>query len=581
MKGRLVSSVGFGLALVFSSVLAVFWQTSTFEFLNFDDPTYVFQNPHVATGLTAQNIAWAFTTPYAGHWHPLAWISHMLDVELFGLSAGPHHLVNAALHALNSALLYLFVFGLTRRPGVALVSALLFGIHPLRIESVAWVSERKDVLSMLFGLLALNLYLLFVRTRSRGAYALMVASLALSLLAKPTFVSFPALLLLCDAWPLARAAGSLASLRALVVEKLPLIALSLAFCAVAAFGQSEGGGLQDLSGYPLSDRLAGGALAYLVYAGKTIFPAGVGVFYPFARYAPGIGAGAFFGLAAVTTLVAVQRHERPYLTWGWAWLLISALPFVGFVQIGGQAFADRWSYLPGVGILVATVLLFASSAHTRSWSPILGGAAVAASVLLTVRELPHWRSSETLFTRTLQVSPNNFMAHTNLGTALRDRGASDLATVHFEEAVRLNPTYPEALNNLAISRAEAGRFEEAQQLFSKALAIRPDFDQARYNSALAFSFSGNTARASIEWAKIVAHDPSYTAAQTSLNAVASQVAGMTCAQFRESLRTAPPEAREELSASLGAWPQGLPAEGIRASLSRLARCDGGNEGFTP
>ncbi len=173
------------------------------------------------------------------------------------------------------------------------------------------------------------------------------------------------------------------------------------------------------------------------------------------------------------------------------------------------------------------------------------------------------------------------MAHTNLGTALRDRGASDLATVHFEEAVRLNPTYPEALNNLAISRAEAGRFEEAQQLFSKALAIRPDFDQARYNSALAFSFSGNTARASIEWAKIVAHDPSYSAAQASLNAVASQIAGMTCAQFRESLRTAPPEAREELSASLGAWPQGLPAEGIRASLSRLARCDGGNEGFSP
>jgi len=580
VRGTL-SSPALGSAVVFAFVAALFFQAASFDFINFDDPTYILQNPHVATGLTADNVAWAFTTPYAGHWHPLAWISHMLDVELFGLSAGAHHLVSVFLHAMNAALVYLLVFALVRRPGVALVAALVFGAHPLRIESVAWVSERKDVLSMLFGLLALNLYLVFVRSRSFGAYALMCASALLSLLSKPTFVSLPVLLLACDAWPLGRLKGTLRALPALILEKIPLFALSLGFCAVAAYGQSRGGGLQGLTGYPLADRIAGSSLAYLAYAGKTFMPTGVGIFYPFETHAPGIGAGAFLGLAAITALALSQRSERPYLAWGWAWFLVAALPFVGLVQIGGQAFADRWTYLPSIGLLVAAVMATASVSSLHKVAPALGCAVVLASAGLTLHELPHWRSSEELFARTLEVSPGNFMAHTNLGTALRDRGALSQARDHFEEAVRLNPTYPEALNNLAISRAEDGRFGEAQELFARALAIRPDFDQARYNSALAFSFSGNNARASLEWARVLAHDPSHSAAQASLASIASQLSAMSCAEFDARLGPASPDAITELRSSLHAWTSGEEAGGARAALERLAACAGAQENGSP
>jgi hypothetical protein len=471
--------------IVFLCVALAYQQVYFFEFINFDDNIYVTQNEVVAAGLSWEGVKWAFSTTLGGHWHPLSWLAHMLDVSLFGMHAGAHHMVNALLHALNCALLYLFLSSAFRNRGVAFISALLFGLHPLRLESVAWISERKDVLSMFFGLLAANLYLRFVVTRRALPYFFSLCAFALTLLAKPTFITLPVLFLLIDIWPLNRCAALgersawNSQLKRVLVEKIPFLLVSILFTVTTLLAQRAGGGLRTFDEMSIVSRFETAIPGYLAYLGKLIWPAGLAIFYPHVTYESGVVAGALIGLLAITWLCYAYRYRAPHLLFGWLWFLIALLPMSGIVAIGGQAFADRWTYLAHIGPIVALVAL--SYVHYnqkvfRVWSIV-----ILALAFMTVQNLPNWRTSETVFRQALNVNPNNFMAHTNLGVALMEAGKGTEAAFHYEEAVRLNPTYPEALNNLGIARANKGRLVEALQAFDKALSIRPDFVTAQRN----------------------------------------------------------------------------------------------------
>ena len=491
--------------LLLAIVVGTFAQVRSFEFLNFDDPEYVVNNQFVNSGLSYANIKRAFLETHGAHWHPLTWISHMADCELFGVTPGPHHLVNLAFHSMSVLLLFGLLLRILPFSGRSQLTcsffiAAVFGVHPLRIESVAWVSERKDVLSVFFALLTLHAYSSYSKHRSRLSYCAAFILLTLGLLAKPMLVSLPILMLLLDYWPLGRTplggTGETKRWLTLLAEKLPFFALSFASCIAAILSQNAGGGLRSLSEASLNERFAGAFVGVLGYAGKLFWPASLGLFYPAQHYPPGVGAGAVLGLLAVTALCARQWKTQPYLLFGWLWFIVAILPVAGFIQIGGQSIADRWTYLPHIGLLIAIGAWTLDVAFTssRAWR-ILPTAftIVFACAYYTHEQLPHWRDSESIWSHTLEVSPDNFMAHTNLGTALDLANRLDEAEPHYVEAMRLNPTYPEALNNLGSLRARQNKFDEARTLFEKALAIRPDFPVAQQNMALLNSITRNSA----------------------------------------------------------------------------------------
>ena len=556
------------------SILAAFWHVHDFDFINFDDPDYVTENPFVVSGLTHANVAWAFTNTLTGHWHPLTWLSHMLDCHLFGLNAGAHHLMNLALHICNALLVYFFLVRTTGARGASFITALVFGIHPLRIESVVWISERKDVLSVFFGLITLILYASFSRTRSRHTYALMCVTFIMSLLSKPTFVTLPAILLLIDIFPLGRTSGlPLLTTWPLIREKLPLFLISTIFCGIALVGQLLGGGLQSTSAYPLPDRASSALVGYVTYLYKLFAPVGLGIFYPFHSYSLGATISAVFLLAVLTYVALSQLRARPYLTVGWLWFLVTLLPMIGFIQIGGQSVADRWTYLPHIGLIVAIVWgcreLLASAPRTQR---ALAVTTILALTAVTETNLPHWRSSIPLFTHTLEVSPNNFMAHTNLGDAYLKRDDFDAAEPHLEAAVQLAPTYPEALNNLGVVYAHRHKYTEAARLFTRALAQRPSFSTARYNLGLVQSRLGKNIVALIEWVTILSHKPNYDQARESANSLQTFAEQGSCATILRSEGAYAKTSIERLLTLLSAWrppPQDLP---LQTSLANLARC---------
>lgn len=560
--------------LLVCAIIAVFWQVSGFEFINFDDPDYVSENPFVIAGLTRASIAWAFSNTLTGHWHPLTWLSHMLDCHLFGLNPGAHHLVNLAFHLCNSLLLYRFLVTTTGARQAAFFVALVFGIHPLRIESVVWVSERKDVLSVFFGLISLNVYAWFIRSRAATAYALVCVAFVLSLLSKPTFVTLPVILILVDIFPLLRYRGAaLACWWPLIREKLPLFLISGIFCGIALLGQLLGGGLQSTSAYPLPDRISSAFVGYTIYLYKLFAPVGLGIFYPFQSYPLGIACAAAFFLIALTLLACTQLRSRPYIFAGWLWFVVTLLPMAGFIQIGGQSVADRWTYLPHIGLLIAVVwgvrdILKAARRMQRA----LACVTVVALASVTLVNLPHWRASIPLFLHTLVVSPDNFMAHTNAGDAYLKRNDFDAAELHLEAAVRLAPTYPEALNNLGVVYAHRERYIEAVRLFSQALFQRPSFTTARYNLGLVQSRLGKNISALNEWVTVIIQQPSYEQARASASSIQTFVEQGECATILRSEGAYAKTAIERLLMALSKWEPSVRDRSLRAALNSLSRC---------
>jgi tetratricopeptide (TPR) repeat protein len=488
-----------GLALV---VAAVFWPATENAFLNYDDTVYVTANPRVTEGLTSDGVVWALTTVHAGNWHPVTWFSHMADVSLFGLDPRAHHRTSVLLHALNAALVFLVLARATRERALAAAAAALFAIHPLRVESVAWVAERKDVLSSAFGLSAILAYVVWTERPSRGRYAAIVALYALSLAAKPMLVTLPVLLLLLDIWPLAR--------RPAFREKLPLVVLALASAAVTLAAQRAGGAIATTEGFPLVARLGNAAVATVTYAVRTVWPSGLAVFYPHpgAALAAGTAAGAALCLAAAGYAAWLNRRRLPFVATGLSWFAVSLLPVIGLVQIGSQAMADRYTYLPSIGLVLVVVWGAASLVPRPAVLAVVGVAALIPLTIATRAQLSYWKDSEAVFARALSVTRGNFVAHVNLGAILRERGDLEGARAHFEEAARIAPRYAKAWYQLGVTHAQAGRPGDAEGAYRRALTLDPGNAEMHFDLGVVLTGANRADEAIAEFALACELDPS-------------------------------------------------------------------------
>jgi len=511
-------------------VAALYAQVGGHDFVNYDDDGYVTDNAMVRRGLTAEGVVWAFTTTHASNWHPLTWISHLLDVEWYGLDPSGHHATSVALHAINAVLLMLALLALTGRFWPGVLVALLFAVHPLRVESVAWVAERKDVLAGLFWMLTLLAYGLYVRRRLATRYALLLVCFALGLMAKPMLVTLPFVLLLLDAWPLRRMDGEGGTLRALVVEKLPLFALAAISAAVTLAAQRSGGAMHVSETWTLGPRLANAALAYVAYLWKTVWPARLACFYPHPALAEADGglillvSGACLFLAAATWFAIVTRRRRPYVAVGWFWYLGTLVPVIGIVQVGAQAMADRYAYLPLVGIYVAIAWGLAEwlDRNRRFRAVVIPAvaAALAALAVVTWFQIGHWKNGETLFEHAIQVTHHNYAAHNNLGSVFESRGEFERAAAQFEQALHIRADFPAAHHNLGLTLTKQGDLARAVHHLEQAVRLDPDYVDAHNHLGVALQRQGKLDQAVEHFERAVRLDPKHAGAQNNLGITA-------------------------------------------------------------
>lgn len=485
---RLISLL---LALI---TLALFSRVRHFEFINFDDPAYVTDNTIVQQGVTSDGLAWAFGKlhGYETYWHPITWVSHMLDCQFFGADAGAHHIVNVLFHTLNVLLLFHLLHRMTGHVWRSAMVAALFAFHPLQVDTVAWVSERKNVLSGMFWLLAMLAYVRFTESQTRGRYSLIIIFMALGLMSKPVLVTLPCVLLLMDVWPLKRIDWSAnrhkkapvergrirVSLRRAVLEKLPLLGLSLVSSIITIAGHIRLGATLSEEEFPLPARLANAAVSYVRYLSRTIWPTDLSVYYPMQPWQVWQITAAILAVFTLSALVLLQRRSRPYLLVGWFWFLGVLVPVIGIVQASTQAMADRFAYLPLIGLFIAVVWLAADFLgklrQGKAIASVLAGFVLLAACLLASRQLSFWRDSITLFTHALRVTKDNAVAHNNLGSAMESAQRPHDAETHYRHAIRLKPALPQAHNNLGNVLDEIGRSEEALAAYQQALKLRPN-----------------------------------------------------------------------------------------------------------
>ena len=484
--------------LLFGIALLPYLQTRHHDFVDFDDRGYVTENAHVQEGLSVANVGWAFTTFLTGNWHPLTWLSHMLDIDLWGPTAGGHHLTSAFLHAANSLLLFIVFWRMTGGLWRSALLAALFAVHPLHVESVAWVAERKDVLSTLFGLLALWAYFAYVRSGSAGRYLLTIACYALSLLSKQMWVTFPFLLLLLDLWPLQRwklwsiiSPASPISLEPrtlprILWEKVPFFALAALFSGITLVAQREGQNVFGLDDFPLGSRMANATVGYAAYLGKLVAPLKLAFFYPHPLHWSFL-AVAFSGLILVliTTLALLRRNRSPWLLIGWLWFVGTLVPVIGLVQIGSQTIADRYSYLPSVGFFLMLVWSIPGAWAARF--PKISLAAAAALIALlgakTWVQTAHWKDSRSLFSHAARVTSGNYIAHLNLGLIHERENDLNGALELYRMTAKERPAYAKinAHENVASVLIRQGRHTEARRELEAAIALNPKSSIA-YNS---------------------------------------------------------------------------------------------------
>jgi len=483
-----------GLAIV---TFGIYAQVIGHRFITFDDPSYIEENPMVNRGVTLGGLAWAFSTFHEGNWHPFTWIAHMIDSQLFGMIAGGHLLVNALIHAASTLLVFWFLLRTTHARWSSALVAALFALHPLHVESVAWAAERKDTLSTFFGLLSLIAYVRYAEAPSIRRYAWVAIMLALGLMAKPMLVTWPFVMLLLDYWPLGRFRGQgwdqrlprashseAATARALVREKLPLFALVAASAVVTSVAQSHAGAVRTFTEVPITLRLSNALVSYAKYLLFTFWPNDLAVFYPFP--AAGIAAWQIIGAAlllfGITAFCLFQGKIRPYLIVGWLWFLGTLVPVIGLVQVGGQAMADRYFYIPSIGLFIALVFGLANIAETRRVPPWLS-AAIANVVLVVLATLSNaqiqrWSNSFTLFEHTLAVTPPNLAIENILGYAMQRSGQLDEAAAHFEKALQMKPDEYMSLLNMGVNRFYQGRAPEAIEYAQAAIRSQPDAAKA-------------------------------------------------------------------------------------------------------
>ena len=480
---------------------ATFGRIGANDFINFDDNLYITENVHVQSGFSVKNILWAFTTVHHSYWHPLTWLSHMLDWSLFGSNAAGHHLVSLLLHIGAVILLFLFLYKTTHRLWPSAFAAAFFALHPLRVESVAWAAERKDVLSMFFAMATLYTYAFYVENRKISKYLLCLILFALALMSKPMMVTLPFVLLLLDYWPLKRL-DSLSTANndllkkagRLLSEKIPFFMLTIAVSAIAFWAQNKVGAMVTMENISFIERLSNAVVSYGNYLGKIFWPVNLAVFYPFEHSLPGreILISAFI-LIIITAAVLCFIRELPFLFTGWFLYLGTLIPVIGLVQVGDQAMADRYTYLPSIGIAVMLswgIPLFFPRAEIRK--KILFPAATIIIILLmmlTWRQCGFWENSMTISRHTLKATKNNYKMHHNMGTSFFKEGRIKEAFYHFNKAIRINP------NNLSYNSrgdifARMGRYRQALDDFNKAIALNPRDAYGYYNRGLTYEKLG-------------------------------------------------------------------------------------------
>ena len=586
---------------------ALYWPMIGHDFVDYDDRQYIIENPHVSPGLTWSGVLWSFQCGYAANWHPLTWISHMVDCSLFGLNPAGHHLMNLLFHVANTVLLFLLLRQMTGSIWRSFFVAALFGWHPLRVESVAWAAERKDVLSTCFWLLTMLAYTRFVREskvqspKSKVFYALSLVLFLAGLMSKPMVVTLPFVLLLVDFWPLRRCRcwgagensasevdrkrppsdsateGPSACARRLIREKLPFFALTLLASVMTYVAQNSGGAVRSWVELPLGVRCTNAVMSCLRYLAKTFWPSDLVVIYPYYQHWPlSLVIAATLLLGVLSALFALQFRRFPYLIVGWLWYLGTLVPTLGLVQVGSQAMADRYMYIPGIGLLILVVWgltdLLGSKPWQRKGLAWLGSAALVGCFIGTSLQLGYWQNGETLFRHVLAVTRENYVACEILGKIMDNKGEKEAAFTLFDEAVRIEPRDPLAQYNLGTALMKKGKVEEAIGHFAIALKLDPKFADPHSNWGKALLDEGKLDEAEVHLSRAVELQPDNAEMRYNLGTLLLMRSNVTGAvdQFTEALRLKPdhPDARKNLAFALIRL--GRAAESI-AHLSQVVR----------
>ena len=490
-------------------------------FIGLDDDLYVFENLIISKGLTLAGIRWAFSAFFASTWQPLVWISYMLDVSLGGVNPGMLHRTNLLLHLLNIVLFYTCLLKLTARPRLAAFAALLLAVHPLHVESVAWIAARKDVLSTPFWWAGILAYIAYVKAPSRCRYAAVAAALSLGLMAKPMLMTFPAILLLLDVWPLRRVSlNSTAGWKTVTLEKLPLLIPVILSFAVTVHVQAAGESILDIETISLWGRFSNAAVSVWRYVGKLLWPATLAVLYPHPGAWPAsITLAALAGTTATLATAWRLRERSPWLLFGIAWFLITLVPVIGLLQFGWHAMADRFMYIPATGLYIAAAYALAGvhAHHRRLHLPLIAATAVVALALiaLTHQQVSLWRGSLSLFSHAAKVTRNNWMMHNGVGAALSREGRHDEAGPHFEAAIRIKPDRPKAHFNLGHVRFMQRRWAEAAACFERSIELRPT-DKAYYNLAVTHTQNGDLQAAEKTYRTLLQRTPRHVPAMIGL-----------------------------------------------------------------
>lgn len=534
--------------VLLAATAAVYWQVLDCKFTNFDDNVYVVDNPYVKAGLLQAAVRWAFTATYECTWQPLTWISYMADSEFSGIDASAFHLTNLVLHLANTALLLLVLSAMTHRKWPSAFMAAMFALHPLHVESVAWVAERKDVLSTLFWMLAIIAYLRYLSRPDARRYVFLLAAFAAGLMSKPMVITLPLALLMLDYWPLGRLrpmiekyGSPVAAWRKLVAEKYPMLVLSITSAFITSYAMytmPEGTttvAARELS-YPIGVRAANAVYSYAVYIIKTIWPAKLAVFYPHPGYSLPVwqvlASAAFLVVVTVLALLAARRY--PYVTVGWLWYVITLVPASGIMQGGRHGMADRFTYIPmiGLSIIVAWGIpdLISWAAANRPWlrramlsMSAAGACAILAALGLAARtQVSYWQDSVTLFSHAVSVTRNNAVAHHNLGAALFAMGRNDEAIVQYRKSLRADPSDPKVLNDLGAALCVDGRFREALPQFEKALKAYPKSPLLQLNTGATYMSLGKYDLAVRHLEAAVRLDPTSELARQNLDMARAQ-----------------------------------------------------------
>ncbi len=530
--------------------LSVYWQVGNHKFIEFDDGTYITRNPNLGRGLNLDFFSWSLTSTYAANWHPLTWLSHALDIQIFGMEPGGHHLTNVFFHILNTLLLFLVLRRMTNALWQSAFVAALFALHPLHVESVAWVSERKDVLSTFFLMLTLWGYTRFVEHPGTGRYLMVVVFFILGLMAKPMLVTLPFILLLLDYWPLKRFMSDKPATGKLVLEKVPFFILSIISCIITYFAQQSGDAVRSLNHYPLITRIANALVSYVTYTIKMVWPYDLAILYPHPLFLPWWKiAGAGLLLLSVSLLAVRASRRYPYFAVGWLWYLGTLVPVIGLVQVGVQALADRYTYVPLIGLFIIIawgIPEFFSQLHNRkkvlTITTVILLAFLTATTLLQVRR---WASSITIFEHTICKTNNNYVIHNNLGNAFSDIGRLDEAMASYAESLRINPEYPKAYKNMGIILAKQGQLNKAIMHFSQALKAFPGDANVHQNLGLAFAKQGRMDEAIRCFSAVLRINPGNPEAHNNLGAAFMYKGNALEAikHFQDALRINPYNAR--------------------------------------